>query len=62
LPPEGEMRTWLRAGSLLLVSQLYDLQPGSFVVRFTRSGYATADRAFTLPGNRFNALDVNVTK
>ena len=42
--------------------QLYDLQPGTFVVRFTRSGYATADRAFTLPGDRFNSLDVNLTK
>jgi hypothetical protein len=42
--------------------QLYDLETGSFVVRFTRAGYATTERTIDLPGDRFTSLDVSLTK
>jgi hypothetical protein len=41
--------------------QLYDLQPGTFKLRFTLAGYAAAERVYLLPGIRFNVLDVELT-
>jgi hypothetical protein len=42
--------------------QLYELQPGTFRVRFSRSGYVTSDRPFTLPGDRLVSLDAALTR
>lgn len=42
--------------------QIYDLQPGTFTVRFSKAGYRSADYAFTLPGDRFVSLDARLTR
>ena len=42
--------------------QLYDLQPGSFTVRFSRAGYTTKDAAYTLTGRTFNNLSLELVK
>jgi hypothetical protein len=42
--------------------QLYDLEIGTFTVRFTKPGYATAERQFFLPGDRYNGLDITLNK
>jgi hypothetical protein len=42
--------------------QIYDLQTGTFTVQFTKTGYATAERQFVLPGDRYNSLDVTLTR
>ena len=42
--------------------QIYDLQPGTFTVRFSKAGYASADYAFTLPGDRIVGLDARLTR
>jgi hypothetical protein len=42
--------------------QIYDLQPGSFTVRFSKAGYRSADYDFTLPGDRFVSLDARLTR
>ena len=41
--------------------QLYDLDLGTFTLRFTRAGYLTADRTYTLTGDHYNSLDVTLT-
>ena len=38
--------------------QLYDLEIGTFRVRFSRPGYVTVERTFVLTGESFNSLDV----
>jgi hypothetical protein len=42
--------------------QIYDLQPGTFTVRFSKAGYASADYPFTLPGDRIVSLDARLTR
>ena len=42
--------------------QIYDLQPGTFTVRFSKAGYRSADYPFTLPGDRFVGLDARLTR
>src|SRR5262245_66529067 len=42
--------------------QIYDLQPGTFTVRFSKAGYRSADYPFTLPGDRFVSLDARLTR
>lgn len=42
--------------------QIYDLQPGTFTVRFSKAGYRNADYAFTLPGDRLVSLDARLTR
>ena len=42
--------------------QIYDLQPGTFAVRFSKAGYRSADYAFTLPGDRIVSLDARLTR
>lgn len=42
--------------------QFYDLEPGTFTVRFSRNGYATLDQPFVLTGDKFNDLSVTLAK
>jgi len=42
--------------------QIYDLEPGTFTIRFSRPGYVTVDRIAVLPGNRFVSLDVELAR
>jgi hypothetical protein len=42
--------------------QIYDLQPGTFTVRFSKAGYGSADYLFTLPGDRLVSLDARLTR
>ena len=42
--------------------QLYDLQPGTFRMRFAKAGYVTAEPTFYLPGDRYNGFDVRLTR
>jgi Carboxypeptidase regulatory-like domain len=42
--------------------QIYDLQPGTFTVRFSKAGYRSADYPFTLPGDRLVSLDARLTR
>ena len=42
--------------------QIYDLQPGTFTVRFSKVGYRSADYPFTLPGDRLVSLDARLTR
>jgi len=42
--------------------QIYDLQPGTFTVRFSKAGYRTREYEFTLPGDRFVSLDGRLTR
>jgi len=42
--------------------QIYDLQLGSFTMRFSKAGYRSADYDFTLPGDRFVSLDARLTR
>jgi hypothetical protein len=37
--------------------QLYDLEPGTFRVQFSKPGYVTTERTFVLTGESFNGLD-----
>ena len=39
-----------------------NLDPGVFSMRFSKPGYASADRAFSLSGDSFNSLDVNLVR
>jgi hypothetical protein len=41
--------------------QMDDLEPGTFTVRFTKSGYLSSERIYHLPGDRFNSLDARLT-
>jgi hypothetical protein len=36
-------------------------ETGRFTIRFAKTGYATAERTYDLPGDRFNSLDVTLT-
>lgn len=42
--------------------QIYDLQPGSFTIRFSKAGYSSADYFFTLPGDRIVSLDARLRR
>jgi hypothetical protein len=42
--------------------QLYDLEVGTFRVQFSRPGYTTAEETFVLTGDKFNSLDVFLTR
>jgi carboxypeptidase family protein len=42
--------------------QLYDLELGTFSVRFTKPGYSSLTRTFTLSGDKFNDLSVSLTR
>jgi len=42
--------------------QLYDLEVGTFTVRFSKSGYASLIRTFTITGDKFNDLSVSLTR
>ena len=42
--------------------QFYDLDIGAFTLRFTKSGYVSAERTFTLTGDHYNSLDVALTR
>jgi Carboxypeptidase regulatory-like domain/Bacterial Ig-like domain (group 2) len=42
--------------------QLYDLELGTFTMRFSRSGYATVDRPFTLTGDKFNDASATLVR
>jgi len=42
--------------------QIYDLEPGTFTVRFSKAGYRSADYVFTLPGDRLVSLDARLTR
>ena len=42
--------------------QLYDLETGTFTVRFTKSGYLSTERSYNLPGDRFNSLDARLSR
>jgi hypothetical protein len=42
--------------------QIYDLEPGTFTIRFSKPGYVTGDRIAVLPGNRFVSLDVELAR
>jgi hypothetical protein len=42
--------------------QIYDLEPGTFTIRFSKPGYVTVDRVAVLPGNRFTSLDVEMVR
>jgi hypothetical protein len=42
--------------------QLYDLEVGTFSVRFTKPGYASVTRTFTITGDKFNDLSVSLTR
>jgi hypothetical protein len=42
--------------------QLYDLEPGTFTVRFSKPGYVTTDRSFTLTGDKFNDLSITLAR
>jgi hypothetical protein len=42
--------------------QFYGLDLGTFTVRFTRSGYMTLDRSYTLTGDKLNSLSVSMVK
>ena len=42
--------------------QFYDLQPGTFTVRFAKAGYTVVDRQYTLTGETFNSLGAELTK
>jgi len=42
--------------------QIYDLQPGTFTVRFSKAGYRSADYVFTLPGDRLVSLDARLAR
>ena len=42
--------------------QIYDLQPGTFTLRFSKAGYRSADYPFTLPGDRLVSLDARLTR
>lgn len=40
----------------------YDLEVGTFTVRFSKPGYATLTRTFTVTGDKFNDLSVGLTR
>jgi Carboxypeptidase regulatory-like domain len=42
--------------------QFYDLEVGTFTVRFSRNGYTTLDQPFVLTGDKFNDLSVTLVK
>jgi len=42
--------------------QLYDLEVGTFTIRFSKSGYASLTRTFTITGDKFNDLSVSLTR
>jgi hypothetical protein len=42
--------------------QFYDLELGTFTIRFSRSGYVTMDRSFTLIGDKLNDFSVTMVK
>jgi hypothetical protein len=42
--------------------QLYDLELGTFTVRFLKGGYVTRDLTYTITGDKFNGLDASLTR
>jgi hypothetical protein len=42
--------------------QMYELQPGTFTVRFSRAGYVTTERPMALPGDRLVSLDATLAR
>ena len=42
--------------------QMYDLQVGTFTMQFSKAGYVTLNRSFTLTGDRFNDASVTLVK
>ena len=42
--------------------QMYDLELGTFTVRFTKTGYNTLDQSVTLSGDKFTGLDAQLTR
>jgi len=40
--------------------QFYNLQTGTFTLRFSKTGFVTTERTFTLTGSQFNSLDVTL--
>ena len=42
--------------------QLYDLELGTFSVRFTKQGYSSVTLTFTITGDKFNDLSVSLTR
>ena len=42
--------------------EMDELQPGTFTVRFSFSGYATTDLQATLPGDRLTSLDATLSR
>lgn len=41
--------------------QIYELEPGTFTVQFSKTGYITSTLGVTLPGDRFVSLDARLT-
>lgn len=42
--------------------QFYDLEIGTFTIRFSRDGYVTLERSYTLTGDTFNDFSVTMVK
>jgi hypothetical protein len=42
--------------------QMYELQPGTFRVRFSRAGYVTTERPVALPGDTLVSLDATLAR
>src|SRR5262249_40215507 len=42
--------------------ELDELQPGTFTLRFSLSGYVTTDLTFTLPGDKLVSLDATLPR
>ena len=42
--------------------QLYDVELGTFSVRFTKQGYSSVTVTFTITGDKFNDLSVSLTR
>ena len=41
--------------------QMYELEPGTFTVQFSKPGYVTSTLRASLPGDRFVSLDARLT-
>jgi hypothetical protein len=42
--------------------QMYDLQVGTFTMQFSKAGYVTLNRSFTLTGDKFNDASVTLVR
>lgn len=42
--------------------QLYDLEPGTFTMQFSKTGYVTMQAPFTVTGDRFNDASVRLVR